>query len=147
VVIEGQVGEITLNVPPPPVGVPVVPPPEAPAPHISSTGPLLVKIGFGTAIAGALVVTIAGAEALSKANKLPGECANQQCDGPRGGTADLKSAYGWATAANVAFAVGSAGVVVGLVGLWRSRSTTATVGGASVSPWVGLGGAGLDGRF
>jgi hypothetical protein len=47
----------------------------------------------------------------------------------------------------VAIGVGAAGLVVGLIGLWRSRSTTATVDTASLSPWIGVGAAGLDGRF
>jgi hypothetical protein len=148
VVAEGQAGEVSLTVPPPrAVVVPVGPAPEAPPPHVSPVGPVLVKVGFGVAVASAVVVAIAGGEAISKSNKLSGECKNEQCDVLHGGTADLKSAESWATVANVAFAVTAAGAVVGLIGLWRSRPTTATVGGASVSPWFGVGAAGLDGRF
>ncbi|HEY3819205.1 MAG TPA: hypothetical protein VGL81_18680 [Polyangiaceae bacterium] len=147
-VAEGQTGEVTLTVPPrPAVVVPVGPPPEAPQPRISGTGPLLVKLGFGTAIAGGVVVVIAGAEAVSKASKLSGECPSSQCESGNGGSGDLATARTAATVANVAFGIGAAGAVVGLIGLWRSRSTTATVGGASFSPWFGLGAAGLDGRF
>jgi hypothetical protein len=144
---EGQAGEVTLTVPPPPVAlVPVVPVPVTPPPRLSGTGPLLVKLGFGTAIAGVVVGSIAGVTAMNKANQLPGECPQHAC-GNGNGAADLSSARTWATATNVAIGVGAAGLVVGLIGLWRSRSTTATVDTASLSPWIGVGAAGLDGRF
>jgi len=146
-VTEGQAGEITLIVPPRPV-VAVAPVPEAPQPHVSGTGPLLMKIGFGTAIAGGAVTLLAGFTAMNPAGRLSHECNPQQQCGPQnGGSNDLASARTWATVANVAFAVGGAGAVVGLIGLWRSRSTTARVEGASLSPWIGVGAAGLDGRF
>jgi hypothetical protein len=142
---EGQAGEVTLVVPPRPVLV--VPPvvPVTPPPRVSGTGPVLVKIGFGTAIAGAVVTVIAGATAMSKASQLPSLCPHSEC-GP-GNWDALSSARTWATVTNVAVGVGAVGAVVGVIGLWRSRSTTATVEGASVSPWIGVGAAGLDGRF
>jgi hypothetical protein len=141
------VGEVILTVPPRPLIVvsPVVP--MAPQPQPSRTGPLLVKIGLGTAIAGAAVGILAGVTAMTKAGQLPGECHDKECPSSTGGQSDLASARTWATVSNVAFAVGGVGAVVGLVGLWRSRSTTATVEGASLSPWIGVGAAGLDGRF
>lgn len=147
-VTEGQAGEVILTVPPRPVVVvaPVVP--VTPQPQPSRTGPLLVKLGFGTAIAGAAVGVLAGVTAMTKASQLPGECPyNKECVVSSTGAGDLSTARTWATASNVAFAVAGVGAVVGLVGLWRSRSTTATVEGASLSPWIGVGAAGLDGRF
>jgi len=144
---EGQAGEVTLTVPPRPAVV--VPPgaPEMPRPHASRTGPLLVKIGFGTAIAGGVVGLIAGVTAMNKASSLPTECQAKLCDNAHGGASDLASARTWADASTVAFVVGAAGAVVGLIGLWGSKSTPDRVEGASVSPWIGVGAAGLDGRF
>ena len=107
-----------------------------------------MKVGFGAAIVSGVVVTRDG-----RRGHHPGEQARERVQQHNGvhnvhkGNGNLKSANSWATAANVAFAVGSVGAVVGLVGLWRSRSTTATVAGTSLSPWIGLGAAGLDGRF
>jgi hypothetical protein len=148
VVTEGQAGEVTLAVPPPPaVVVPVVPVPVAPRPQVSGVGPVLVKVGFGTAIAGGVVTLVAGIVAIGKASQLPSECSGlKTCDASHGGP-DLAAANTAATVANVAFGVGAAGAFLGLIGLWRSRSTTATVAGASFSPWIGAGAAGLDGRF
>ena len=143
---EGQAGEVTLTVPPrAAVVVPVVGP-ETPQPRLSGTGPLLVKIGFGTAIAGGALGLIAGFSAINKANGLARECTANHCP-PGTPTSDLEAARTWATVTNVAVVIGSAGAVVGLIGLWRSRSTTARIEGASLSPWIGVGAAGLDGRF
>lgn len=107
-----------------------------------------MKVGFGTAIAGGVVTLVAGIVAIGKASQLPGECngMTKNCDASHGGP-DLAAANTAATVANVAFGVGAAGAFLGLIGLWRSRSTTATVAGASFSPWIGAGAAGLDGRF
>ncbi len=149
VVTDGQAGEVTLVVPPAPaVVVPVVPVPVPPPPQVSGVGPVLVKVGFGTAIAGGVVTLVAGIVAIGKASQLPGECngMTKNCDASHGGP-DLAAANTAATVANVAFGVGAAGAFLGLIGLWRSRSTTATVAGASFSPWIGAGAAGLDGRF
>jgi hypothetical protein len=149
---EGQAGEVSLTVPPPPVVVRAVPAPvpvpETPQPHPSTTGPLLVKIGFATAIAGGAVALLTGFTAMNKVGQLSSECnAAKQCQDGTGGASDLATARTLATVANVALVAGTAGAVVGLIGLWRSRSTTDTVAGAGVSPWIGVGAAGLDGRF
>jgi hypothetical protein len=144
---EGQAGEVTLTVPlKPAVVVPIVGP-EAPQPRLSGTGPLLVKIGFGTAIAGGALGLVAGFSAINKANGLASECPDNHCVNGSTGASDLEAARTWATVTNVALVVGSAGAVVGLIGLWRSRSTTARIEGATLTPWIGVGAAGLDGRF
>jgi hypothetical protein len=147
-VTEGQAGEMTLVVPP--RAAVVAPPPPVlapPPPRVSGTGPFLVKVGFGTAIAGAAVGLLAGITAMNKTGQLPSECNGNLCSSQNGGSSDLHTARTWAEVSNVAFVVGAAGAVVGVLGLWRSRSTTATVDSTSVSPWIGVGAAGLDGRF
>jgi hypothetical protein len=145
---EGQAGEVTLTVPPRPLVVgAVVPVPVTPQSHVSRTGPVLATIGFGVAIVGGLVGLVGGFGAMNKTGQLSSECPHMQCESANGGSADLAAAHTWATVSNVGFAIGGAGAFVGLIGLWRSRSTTATVDTASLSPWIGVGAAGLDGRF
>ncbi|HEX3343761.1 MAG TPA: hypothetical protein VHS09_04270 [Polyangiaceae bacterium] len=147
-VAEGQSGEVTLVVPSPPVMVaPPSPAPAPPSPQVSGAGPLLTKVGFGAAITGGVVMLVAGGVAMVEAGSLHDKCPQDHCESANGGSGDLASARSWATIANVGLAVGAAGAFVGLIGLWRSRSTTATVNGASLSPWIGVGSAGLDGRF
>lgn len=64
-----------------------------------------------------------------------------------GGQADLSTARTWANVSTVAFAVGGAGVVVGILGLVTGKGAPEKRDHAMVSPWIGAGAAGLDGRF
>jgi hypothetical protein len=144
---EGQAGEITLRVPAAP---PVPPPPPAvlvpPRPRPEGA-PLLVKLGFGTAIAGGAVGLIAGLTALNKKGQLAGECnAARQCDSSTGGTQDLDTARTWGNVSTVAFVIGGAGIGLGILGLVTGHGES-TRQEAGLSPWLGLGAAGLDGRF
>ena len=147
-VTESQAGEITVVVPPRPL---VAAPPPAPGPahaRAASSGPLLVKLGFGTAIAGSAVGLIAGLTALNKKGQLSGECnAAKQCDAASGGSSDLATANTWATVSTTAFVVGGAGVVVGVIGLFVGKAGSDRRDEAGISPWIGVGSAGLDGRF
>jgi hypothetical protein len=148
VVAEGQAGEVTLTVPPRPVVAPPVlavePPPEPP----TRTGPLLVKLGFGAAVAGGAVGLLAGITALNKKGQLATECnAAKQCDDSTGGSSDLATARTWATVSTVAFVVGGAGVVLGVIGLVTGKGAGDKRDQAMISPWIGAGAAGLDGRF
>jgi hypothetical protein len=146
---EGKTAEVTLTVPPPPV-LPPPPPPETPRPRGSSTSTLLVKLGFGTAIAGGGIGLLAGLTAWNKSGQLDTECntVTHQCDTANGGSQDLATARTWATVSNVAFAVGGVGAVVGIVGLLTKRSASSDVHDeARLSPWFGVGVAGVHGRF
>ncbi len=150
VVAEGQSAEVAITVPPPPAlppPQPPAPPPMQPAPS-SGAGPVIVRIGFGTAIAGGAVGLIAGITAMTKKGPLSYECnAGRQCDTASGGTPDLNTARTWANVSTVAFVIGGAGVVVGVAGLLSGKPAPKPSESAFVSPWLGLGAAGVYGRF
>ena len=148
VVAEGQAGELVLVVPPRPL---VAGPPPVPRPEPEqgpSTGRVMVKLGFASAIAGGAVGLIAGITALNKKGQLSTECsADFKCPGDTGGQADLSTARDWANVATVAFVVGGAGLVVGIIGLVTGKGAPERRDHAMISPWIGAGAAGLDGRF
>lgn len=143
-VAEGQNADVVLTVPP-------VPPPEPPAPpvHPTSAGAstALVRVGFATAIVGGAVGLLSGLTAWNKKSQLESECPTDACT-TSGAQQDLSTAKTWGNVSTVAFAIGGAGVVVGVIGLLTGRSD-GDVHGAStgVSPWIGAGAAGLHGRF
>jgi hypothetical protein len=77
-----------------------------------------------------------------------GGCVGNDC--PPQTYPDLNSAGTMATVSTVGFIVGGAGVALGIVGLVvGGRGSTSEGGGAQtrVTPYVGLGGAGLRGTF
>jgi hypothetical protein len=161
-VTEGETGEVTLTL----AAAPMVPgaTPVVPGPILAPEPPArprdagwVVKLGFGTAAAGGALGIVAGVVAWSKKDQLPGECPDHDCRAANGGAGDLATARTWATVSTVAFAVGGAGVVAGLLGLVTGSPRTARRGaprtarhdapGVKVSPWIGLCAAGVDGRF
>jgi len=148
---EGKAAELTLTVPPPPPAPP--PPPEVPSPAPVQRSTLVLKLGFGTAIAGAAVGLFTGASALVKKGQLDGECnAAKQCGPENGGAPDLFTARTYANASTIAFSVGAAGLVVGVIGLVTSRGDGRPAPSkgdydARIAPWLGLGAAGVHGTF
>ena len=142
---EGQTAELTLTLPP----APEPPPPPPPPPSGSRASTLLVKIGFGTAIAGGAVGLLTGVTALTKKDQLGGECNVYSCDNTNGGSPDLHTARTWAAVSTVAFCVGGAGLVTGIIGLLTGKSgnDASTTAHAGVTPWIGAGAAGVNGRF
>ena len=142
-VTEGQTVEITVTIP----STPAVPPPPPPSPPSGDASPVLVRAGFATAIAGGAVGLIAGVTALNKKGQLSGECPGNQCPTDTGGQQDLATAKTWANVSTVAFAVGGAGAIVGIIGLLTARGDGDRHEQASVSPWLGIGAAGVHGRF
>ena len=111
----------------------------------------LVWVGFGVGAAGLLVGTITGAVALSRTSSLRDTCGGDVC-GPQHED-DVKKAEAIAHGSTASFAIGGVGVALGVVALlWLSGGDEATpdaaaMEGASVSPWIGVGSAGLTGRF
>jgi hypothetical protein len=149
VVAEGQAAEVAIVVPPPPALPPPPPPPHPPEPPApsSGSGPIIVRIGFATAIAGGAVGLIAGLTAMTKKGQLSSECPQSKCDNLGGGTPDLNTARTWGNVSTAAFVIGGAGVVVGVVGLLTGKPASRPSDAAVVSPWLGLGAAGVYGRF
>jgi len=113
----------------------------------SSHTSALVYIGFGLGAAGIAVGSVAGGLSLSKTNKAKESCQDNLCR-PEAQD-DIDSAKTFATVSNIGFAVGGAGIVLGVVGLLTSGKKEAPVSGsaARVRPAVGLGFVGVDGIF
>jgi hypothetical protein len=146
--VEGQTVEVSLVVPPAPTPTPVPAPTPALAPAPTPYRmPLLEKVGFGVAVVGGTVGLVAGSVALIKKGQLGPECNCDSCDNSKGGTSDLNAARTWANVSTVSFVVGGLGAVLGVLGLFNARGASAPAHAANVTPWIGLGEAGLNGRF
>ncbi len=111
-------------------------------------GPL-VYIGFSVAGAGLLVGAGTGMAAFITADTVKGECPNGLC--PPSAHGDRQASEALGTISTIAFAVGGAGLVAGIVGLLvshrvpeRERAAQATV---RLQPWLGPGTLGLSGSF
>jgi hypothetical protein len=149
---EGESVEATLELPAPRSGTTAesTRKREADKPASAQGGlPVLAQIGLGTAIAGGLVGLISGTTAVAKRGVLTSECPNMMCDSGTPAARDLSTARSWALAADVSFGVGLAGAAIAVVSVLTTgrKSVTPQTGGASVSPWMGLGAAGVHGSF
>lgn len=134
-----------------------------PADESSSHGsPLLIWGGFGLAGAGVIAGSITGVLAMSKANnvKNSGQCQNNGtlCNPSEDG--DISSGKTMATISTVSFIVAGVGAVVGVVGLFvgggsspaanpdtKPSEAPASDAKLRVTPWIGLGSAGVSGSF
>jgi hypothetical protein len=150
-------------VPPSPVPAPVLPPAEPlrapvipePPPIVpqpaASTGPststILIATGFGVGGAGVLVGAVTGAVTLANASSIRQNCTNNQCGSDQASA--ISGANTLANTSNVAFGIGAAGVVVGVVGLFLRPSPPAPLAktGIRITPLVGPGSVGLQGQF
>jgi hypothetical protein len=106
-----------------------------------------MKIGFSVSGVAGVAGTVAGLVAMNQLSRVDSLCSAQKlCDETHGGTKALSTAYTWATVSNVSFAVAGAGIVAAVVGLVSGRSSHPGAA-ARVTPWIGPGMAGIDGRF
>ncbi|HEY8042172.1 MAG TPA: hypothetical protein VIF15_20350 [Polyangiaceae bacterium] len=149
--------EITLVATATPPPETVEPPPgadaETPPPTTRSHSPnALTYVGIVVAGAGVIAGSITGYLSMSQKSTVQNECGNGVC-GPSS-YSDLDSANMFATVSDVAFAVAGAGAVVAIVSLVvgheDSGAPTAQPPPSTarrVSPWLGLGAAGLIGTF
>lgn len=151
-VLESRVQSVDVRFPAPP------PPMASPQASVVATAPApphvdvpprrgtngLVWVGVSAVGAGLAVGTIAGIVTLTKASALKSECFNQQC-GPSG-HGDLVAANTAGTIATIGFAVAGAGVALTVWGLVNPKVERAPAQSAVV-PWLGLGSAGVAGRF
>jgi hypothetical protein len=141
--------------------------PESPRNVVHTPGPLTYG-GIVVGGVGLLAGAITGVMTLSKASSVKSECTgpNKTCT-TSSGISDLNSGNSLATVSTVGFAVAGAGAVVAIVSLIVGHrppeSAPATApeaappGGESapaaagsrlhVTPWVGVGSAGLSGTF
>jgi hypothetical protein len=154
--------------PPPPVALTNTPPEQQKSiepDHPKKNFPVISIIGFGVGVAGVAVGSVTGILSLSKTSSLKDQCPNNQCPASvydsSSFQSDKSSASTMGTISTIAFIVGGAGVVVGVVGLFLPQghaSAHATTGDTMkpaktgwISPWLapaaGGGAAGLVGAF
>jgi hypothetical protein len=146
--------ELVLPVPNPAVVVAQPPPTVVTQPVATGGGErttgasVLVFGGFGLAVAGLAVGGITGALTLSKAGSVKVQCENDICD-PKA-KSDLDSAGTLATISTIGFAVGGAGLVLGVVGLLLPRTKAETALQSTerrAAVWIGPGSMGVRGSF
>jgi tetratricopeptide (TPR) repeat protein len=139
--------EVTPVAPPAPPRVVVTerPPAPPPEPEGSWSRRRTAVVILGTGVAGAVVGTIFGAQAISKNNQAASQCQNDVCPDNQGVglTNQAKTA---ADTSTVAFALGGAAIAGGLVLLLTapsSRSPARAPDRAWVAPAMGPGAGGL----
>lgn len=133
-------------VPSPTPTPPATPDPDPPPTPASTTSPL-VYIGFSLGGVGLAVGGIAGIVALANASTIRDNCRgddNTQC--PSSESDNISSAETVANVSNVGFAVGAAGVILGVVGLFLGGSEPAP-SEAYIRPTIGVGAFGVEGVF
>lgn len=160
VVIPAEKAEISETVPmledsavtpPPPTPTPPpplpTPPPAVPAPApeqepLRSISPL-VYVGFSVGGVGILVGAITGVVAIANTSTIRDNCEGDRC--PLSEEEAIEDAEVVANISNALFAVGGAGVIVGIIGLFVGDDEEPAQ--AHVEPIVGPGYVGLRGRF
>ena len=127
----------------------VAPPPPPPPPPVESAGGIGKPLFIGGAVvagAGLVLGSITGVMSLSKTSSIKNNCKGNTC--PASQQSDIDSANSLATVSTIGFVVGGAGAAVGVIGLilWSGEGKKEGHA-ASVTPWVGLGSAGVRGSF
>ena len=124
-----------------------------PSARVSGSGPTAI-VGLGVGAAGFLTGAALGAVALSKISGIADTCSDVTC--AQNAIDELRSARTLAYSSIISFALGGAGLVVGVVALLSGSNagpSTATAvksrgaRGPFVVPWVGPCAAGLRGSF
>lgn len=146
----GATKEVTLDVSkeekPKKVEVEPEPPPPPPPEEKSAFLRPIPLIGFSLAGVGLIAGSVTGAMTLSKSSAIKSECSGNQC--PKSKHDDIESAKTLGLVSTISFAVAGAGAVIGIVGLLMKPSppkeSTAKI---HVTPWVGVGSAGIIGQF
>ncbi|PKN18783.1 MAG: hypothetical protein CVU65_18155 [Deltaproteobacteria bacterium HGW-Deltaproteobacteria-22] len=100
--------------------------------------------GFVVAGSGAAVGTLSGLLAMQQASELEDQCTGNQC--PPDAHGDLDNGRMFGTVSTVAFGVAAVGLTVGIVAL-LAQDDEPEAPPPRVSPWVGLGSAGVGGVF
>jgi hypothetical protein len=119
------------------------------APHPNYTAAAIVG---GVGLAGITVGTVAGLAAMSNKSSLDSKC-NAQKVCPASAQSDIDAFSTNGLVSTIGFGVGGAGLALGLFLFIRERSkssgdeVTQPAATAGVRPWLGIGSAGLDGRF
>jgi hypothetical protein len=120
--------------------------------------PMLAYGGFGVGVAGIVVGTVTGLVAMSKSSSVEKQCPNDKCPpsvyDSSSFQGDVSSAKTMGTISTISFIVGGAGVAVAVVALFlpsgsarASASARTMKAEPRVSPFLGVGSAGLRGSF
>ncbi len=125
-------------------------PSQAPGPTTSPDGTqatsLVAYIGFSVAAVGIIVGGIAGVVAISNTATIVGDCNDEeQC--PSSLSDDIASANTVANVSNVGFAVGAAGLIVGIIGLFVGGDDGTAADAAGIRPLLSSERIGLQGSF
>jgi hypothetical protein len=120
-------------------------PPVLRRPQSGSRAPAYVAFGVGSA--GLIVGAITGILSLSKVSDLRQSCPGNQCSSAEQGA--INSAQSLGTTSTIGFVLGGVGVAAGTVLLFvhPSGGRAADSSSASITPWIGIGGVGVAGRF
>lgn len=135
-----------LGTTPPAAGAPVVTTTVATAPSSANGSRVAAWTSIGVGAVGLAVGTVFGVLALSTKSTLDRDCVNKAC--PASSQSDVNALGTRATVSTVGFGVGIVGIGVGAVLLLTSHGTEAPPPTATrITPWVGIGAAGLGGTF
>lgn len=144
--------DLVLPVPKPAVVLAPAEPRPAPTPpgggERTKVANVLVVGGFGIAAVGLVTGGIMGALTLSKAGSLKAQCEKDICD--PAAKNDLASAGTFGAISTIGFAVGGAGLVVGVVGLLLPKTKAEALLQSTerrAAVWLGPGGVGVRGSF
>ena len=125
---------------------PPTPPPPKDSPKSGGISPLTF-VGFGIGGVGLIVGGVTGILAMSKASQVKDQCINSRC--PPAAQSDLDSTKTFATISTIGFIAGGIGITLGVIGLASggSSSETKSAKRPTITPWIGLGSAGVSGAF
>lgn len=162
---DGASGEVSLKLEPAPNSI-AIPPgsaapggpdvlasPPPPSPSASSGSGRGIAIGvLVLGGAGVAVGVTFGILALSTKSSLDRECGGTKTDCPASAQSDISALSTRATLSTVGFGVGIVGAAVGIILLATSHRAEApptppSAAAPRVSPWIGVGPAGLEGSF
>lgn len=129
---------------PPPSGTPLLPPASA-STSGSSGGKTAGYILLGLGGAGLVVGSVTGAIAMGDASDLKKKCDDDKPGNCEQG--DIDSAKSVALVSTISFGVGAAAGIVGVILLATSGKSETAAQREGIRPYVGLGNAGLTGRF
>lgn len=105
----------------------------------------LVWSGFGVGAAGIIAGSVTGILSLNQTNDIKNVCNGNAC--PTTKRDDINEANTLANVSNISFAIGGAGVVVGVVGILIAGDRKPNKSERWIRPVIGLGSAGVAGVF
>ncbi len=160
-VAEGESGGVTLSLvaqegaspePAPVAPVPAPGPsapdrqPPTPRPRASHTERTLAYVGLGVGVVGLGVGVTTGLMATSRHSSAESSCPGGRCVDGSAGADDVAAFRSLRTVSTIGYVVGAVGVGAGVALLLVSKPGR-QADHAGVTPFVGLGGAGVSGRF